>query len=156
MDKKILLVLYLYLFLFVGIFQWYGRGTFIEDFYLEIALDRLDTRVCDILRNTPTLYGTERAMRCIAFIARNIPDASLCDTISGEYQEMCYRDLARITKDRHLCDKPNFIYKENKGYCYADVAVARQDSTICEELPNDLKKICFEGFNLARGEFNGY
>lgn len=148
MNKKLLISLYVYLFLVVVIFQYSGRDSLIENFYTEVALQRLDTRICNLLKVLPHYYNYER---CYAFVARAIPEASICAKLSteGEYRDMCYRDVAYATKNTRFCDEVSV--PENKAYCYGDIGVVNTDATVCEKLPLELQRHCLEEYNLGTG-----
>lgn len=149
MNKNILLGLYAYLFLMLIIFQYSGRDSLIENFYTEVAIQKQDTRICDLLRSLPTYYSYER---CDVFVARAIPDPSICATLSpdGEYRDMCHRDIASRMQDVTFCDELSL--PENKAYCYGDVAVQKNDPTLCNVLSEDHRPLCLEEYRMGIGE----
>lgn len=48
----------------------------------------------------------------------------------------CYRDLARVIKNESFCNLDNYLPLD-PYYCIIDVAVAKNDTILCNQIPSD-------------------
>ncbi len=71
---------------------------------------------------------------CYAQVAAATGDFSICEN-TGSFPEFCYRELAGIMKDESICeDKIDPIDFSSYEKCFWNVAVAKEDFSLCEGL----------------------
>ena len=86
-------------------------------------------------------------LSCYVKYAVNRSDYSICDGIKNQhYKEGCYSEVSRVKPDINICKKikQEEIYREN---CYLYVAIANNDSSLCNSLETQRDK-CFYGVGV--------
>lgn len=116
-----------------------------DECFLRIAINKNDITLCNKIRQAAKKDG------CLREIAINLNDINICksfDQVSDGSKAdafLCYSGIAKTNKDITLCDNLNEI--ANKEYCIIEVAVALNDSSICNKISDSfIQETCKNKF----------
>lgn len=80
---------------------------------------------------------------CIRIYAVKIKDHLLCEKINNrEEKEWCYKNVAVATENSSLCEKIYFS-KFYKDKCYWDIAKKKSDYLLCEKVSAEWRNSCY-------------
>ncbi|MFH2027573.1 MAG: hypothetical protein ABIJ08_00400 [Nanoarchaeota archaeon] len=108
----------------------------------EIGIALNDIRLCESLDNTTKGY-------CYAKIAINNEDETICESIDSTYWiDICYSELGKAKNDAELCLKVDIRYADA---CFVEVAESTQDEGVCRWITdNDDKYFCYRDLALSK------
>jgi len=79
---------------------------------------------------------------CLAELAANLKDASICGKISGSaaalVKPQCYAKVAMATDDVSICDNSGSV----RDWCYLYLAELKKDSSLCDNVPKSMQNDC--------------
>lgn len=102
-----------------------------DDCYNYFASANNDPSLCEKISNKSDRYS------CYVDFAKNVRQVSTCEEkpISQLAKDICYRVFSSTGKDFTLCEKIN--NREEKKWCYGNVAVATENTSLCEKIRFD-------------------
>ena len=75
---------------------------------------------------------------CYFTLAKELDDVELCDKITEyhSYRSLCFSYFAEKNKDPTICKRvgKNVFGEDISYFCYTNVAIAKEDPSICENL----------------------
>ena len=120
-----------------------------------VAYNSRDIEICSLIDQIPIdKTGISGKDECIAAVTREPNENGLPPTFNPsdcakiekeETKRYCYEEMAIHFKDETYCQRDE---------CFADVAVAKLDPTLCEKIKNDLmiKNGCYGGIAVTTGD----
>jgi hypothetical protein len=88
-------------------------------------------------------YYTNAREDCFYETAINNKDPTQCEYLKNSNYDSCMRSVAKESQNADLCDKiiQTVGWREN---CITDVAVVKNDSSICNKISNYVKDSCLK------------
>ena len=125
--------------------------------YADVAEHKGDVEICEKITGEEWLESKRNW--CYERVAKAIQDETICERISLEkYPEeeaikklSCIKDVALAKNDVILCDNlPNLYYKD---VCYHELAEKINDPEICEKISsgNYVRDVCFSNIAIEIG-----
>jgi len=115
-----------------------------------------DFSICRSLKDG-TLYWDEAKLDdwkniCLGAVTG---DVNYCEKINEEsVKPSCYKDIAVKRNDLSICDKIESDNNSNRDECYMRVAIKREDDSLCGELSGKFKEQCYNQISLQRADFS--
>ena len=115
-----------------------------------------DFSICRSLKNG-TLYWDEAKLNdckdmCLGAVTS---DVNYCEKINEEsVKPYCYKDVAVKKNDLSICDKIESNDNSNKDECYMRIAIKREDNSLCDELKGEFRGQCYNQISLQEADFS--
>ena len=136
-----------------------------NDCFLDLAVNYDSPELCKEIEGR---YGVASKDRCLAFIARDRKDPSLCEEsgcfiilydltldsslceYAGENQDFCYYKVARNEKELDFCLN---LTEKNKQECIIGIAEVTQNSSLCEMISDKYRMFgCYITVVMRNGD----
>ena len=118
---------------------------------IELGKNSQDIIICDDIENGAGRDREEYKSYCLANVAINVKNPSLCEGIKKYYfKNDCYLIVSSKSTNIDICDK---VTDSEKHECVSNVAININNRSLCDNVSKKDKEYCYSDFDKNHKNF---